>query len=661
MRFKYLYSFYFLNVYRSKLYLMSCIILISFLIIRITMYMNTWFAQESYGQLPAEIFVIVQTISILFMIYFYRVFSNELKFGIHNFFNDGYKILIEKVTALLFVHISLQILLTFIVYVIFAVVYLFQGIEFSMFYIDLFRFLIDYMFFPLLISALIGVITALMFGINKISIFFILIVWFFTGVINQEIFYAFFHKVGANDWETLLSVGPTSIYSVYYSYIGFNINTGLEFKLLTWLLILITILLIASIKYIFIKREKRIILATIFCLTFTSVGTGYLSIHKNVMAFSNGDLVRETTYYEHMDSVNVDLNYTIDEYNIELDGNIVRAEILFDRTTTNEPSFQLYHAYPIHNVLVDNQEVTYSREGDMVHIHNNTDKFKKIVFNYELVDTNLVPYSIGRTMLLANHAWYPKKRMHHVYDIDLYSGSIQLTENIAKLLDENHRFRLKADDLLFTNIDVKDNYYEGKTSALTIIKGQGNRLTSNGYDVIYPADWPHMSKRVQEVIARLEIIFDEINRIVPMKINTLPTKIVFTEDETSSFINNNHLIYTTNGAALAINDEEVMKDFEKTLIELMIEPKGSKEMYNEWVNMSIQMIKKIQGFHIYEPGPTIDLIDSSSQDKVNDIHSLFSSLSAKEKRSFLKQWYFSMDDSWTWEDVELLMKEGKFN
>lgn len=661
MRFKYLYSFYFRNISRDKLYLTASVTLIVFLITRIIMYMNTWFEQENFGQLPAEIVVIVQTISILFMINFYRIFANELRFGIHNFFTDGYKILIEKITGLLLVHISFQIILTFLIYAVFSVVYFFLGIEWSMLYIDLFRFLIDYMFFPLFISALIGVITALIFGANKISVFFILLFWFFAGVINQEIFYSFFSTVESNDWKSLLSIGPNNIYTVYKSYIGFDLSIGLELKLFTWLFMLILILLLASTKWIIIKREKMIVLSIILLLSFLSFGIGYLSLHQNDMAFSNGDLIHETTNYKQMNPVDTNLNYTINQYNIELNGDVVRAELNFDSTNTNNPSFQLYHAYPIQKVMVDGKEVTYSREGDIIHINTNTDNFENMVFNYELTDTNLVPYTKKRTLLLANHAWYPKKRKHHVYENDLHTGSIAITESVPRTIDESYSFRLKADDLLFTNINAQNNYYEGETSALSIIKGQGNSLTYNNYDILYPADWPKMSKRIQEVIDRLETVFDEINRIIPMKVDSLPPKIVFTNEESSSFMNNEHLIYTTSGSSLAINDEEAMKDFEKTLMELTIEPKGRNEMFQEWINMSVQMIKREKGFHVYEPGPTIDILETNFKEEVGSIHSKFNSLDIEEKRNILEQWYTLMDDSWTWEDVKLLVEEGEAN
>ncbi|WP_212667884.1 ABC transporter permease [Virgibacillus pantothenticus] len=621
--------------------------------------MNTWFAQESYGDLPAEIIIITQMVTILYIVYFYQSFSNELKFGVHTFFVDGYKIIMEKITALLLVHISLQIMLMLTVYVVFTTVYIFVGIELSSIYVSLFRFLIDYMFFPLLFTAFIGLIIALIFGTNKVSIFFIIIIWFLSGVINQEIFSSFFETVGANDWKSLLSIGPNSIYSVYQPYMGFNVDFGLELRLFTWFLLFISIILVASLKWTIVKREKKIILFIVSGLFIVDIGSGFLSIQNNSRAFNSADEIRETERYEQLQRVDANLNYNIKAYDITLDGDDVRTEIKFDYTDTNKPSFQLYYAYPVHCITVDGKKVSYTREGDIIHINSGTDKFKKIAFYYKLADTALIPHSKNSAILLANHGWYPKKSNQHIFEKDLYLGTVKRTDDVP--VHEKYFFDLTVDDVLFTNIDSQGDHYKGETNGLSLIKGQGNRLNYKKYDVIYPADWLNMSKRIEEVTHRLETIFKEIKLIAPMKVNVLPPNLVFMNDGTSNLISNDHLVYSTNGSTLAINDKEVMKDFERNLIALTVEQKGNREMYNEWINMSSQMIKKELGFPIYEPGPTIDLLDSSFEDIVNTIHAEFNLLSVEEKRTFLEQWYLSMDDAWTWENVNLLLEERKTN
>ncbi|SHG61761.1 hypothetical protein SAMN05421807_10156 [Virgibacillus chiguensis] len=565
MRLKKLYFFYFRYILRNKLYLCASITFILLLGTRIIIYMNTWFAQENYGDLPAEIVIITQIVSILYIVYFYQSFSNELKFGVHTFFVDGYKIILEKLTALLLVHLSLQIMLLLIVYMTFTAVYIFVGIEFSSIYVSLFRFLIDYMFFPLLFTCFIGLIIALIFGANKVSIFFIIIVWFLSGVINQEVFSSFFETVGANDWKNLLSIGPNSIYSVYQSYIGFNVDSGLELKLLAWFLLLISILLVSSLKWTILQREKKIILSIVTGLIIGCIGFGFLSVHKNSLAFNSVDEMKETERYEELHSVDTNLHYKIHTYDITIDGDDVRTEIEFDHTATNSPSFQLYYAYPVQKVMVDGTKVSYAREGDIIHINSGTDKFKKITFYYKLTDTALIPYSKNSTILLANHGWYPKKNCKHIFEKDAYLGTVQRTNDVK--VNEAYYFTLTADDVLFTNIDSAGRNYKGKTSGLSLIKGEGNQLKYKNYDIVYPADWPNMPKRIEEVTNRLESILSEIYILAPMKVNALPSKLVFMNNTTPNLINNDHLVYSTNGSTLAINDEEVMKDFERNLKE----------------------------------------------------------------------------------------------
>ncbi|WP_147301591.1 hypothetical protein [Virgibacillus dokdonensis] len=369
--------------------------------------------------------------------------------------------------------------------------------------------------------------------------------------------------------------------------------------------------------------------------------------------------MKETERYEELHSVDTNLHYKIHTYDITIDGDDVRTEIEFDHTATNSPSFQLYYAYPVQKVMVDGTKVSYAREGDIIHINSGTDKFKKITFYYKLTDTALIPYSKNSTILLANHGWYPKKNCKHIFEKDAYLGTVQRTNDVK--VNEAYYFTLTADDVLFTNIDSAGRNYKGKTSGLSLIKGEGNQLKYKNYDIVYPADWPNMPKRIEEVTNRLESILSEIYILAPMKVNALPSKLVFMNNTTPNLINNDHLVYSTNGSTLAINDEEVMKDFERNLIALTVEPKGNREMYNEWINMSSQMIKKEMGTPIYEPGPTIDLLESSFRDIVNSIHAEFNLLSLEDKRIFLEQWYHAMDDAWTWENVNLLLEEKKAN
>lgn len=641
---------------KSRLYLTANIGFIFILSLRIMMHMNTWFDQENYGDLLGEIVLVVLMISVLYMIYFYLNFSSELKYGVHDFFVDGYKILMQKIAALLLVHISFQVILLSIVYFIFLILYLFVGIEWSSIYVSLFRYLIDYMFFPHLLAALIGIINALLFGDKKISIIFILIIWFFTAGINQEVFASFFENIESTDWGTLLSIGPNSIYAVYEPYMGFNTSIGLELRILTWLFLFLSLMLLASTKWAIIKRERNRTWGMVVLFLFVSVGTGYLSIQYNTSTFNLADASEEVEEYKNMQVVETDLNYDIAAYRIILEDDMIDVEIEFEDANTDQPSFQLYHAYPIHQITVDGEDVFYTREGDIVHVESPTNHFKKIVFKYELVGTGLINFEKNRAILLADQAWYPKKREEHMYKPN-NEDSIDITDRSFGS-DERYFFELFTEEVLFTNLTNVGNHYEGETNRLSVIKGQGNQLNYKDYEVTYPADWPDMDKHIEEVINAFEAILGEIQQVSATNITSLPRKLVFTTDMTTGFMDADQFNYSANGITVSIADPEVISNSVEQLMENTIEPKGQNEMFQEWSNLLSIMIKQEYDFLMFTDQPIAEM-NHSSIETIHRIYSEFNLLDIEEKRRFLNQWYSKMDETWTWDDVEALIGERK--
>lgn len=657
MRIKYLYFFYLKNMSKSKLYLAASLGFIFLVFIRVYMYFNNSFQQENYGDFPIEVVVIVQMVSVLYMIYFYRTFSSELKYGVHNFFTDGYRILIEKMTSLFLVHILFQVILLLFTYAIFTSIYHLVGIEWSPIYGSLFRFLVDHMFSPLIFSSLIGMIIASIFGDKKISIIFILIIWFFAGVINQQVFSSYFSQVGTKDWESLLSIGPGSLYSIYRPYIGFNVNIGLEWRLITWLLLLVSILFLISLKWAIVKKEKRKVRIIVVLLLSFSIVTGQLSINTNTSTYNYADMDKEVEKYREFQSVNTDVNYEIESYHVQLRDSKVSAKLMFRNSNTDKPSFQLYYAFPIDKILVDGIEASYHREGDIVQVESNTKKFKEIEFIYELQHTQLIPYSNNRMVLLANQAWYPKKRENHVYKDDGIDY-VKITDNIP-ITDETYYFYLEAENLLFTNLEGLNNHYEGYSNGISIILGQGNQLEYEGYEITYPSDWTNMLNQSKEIIDRLELNFEELRQIVSMDIETPPSKIVFLQDGLSAFIREDHLVYNTGGITTAITEPEAFSVFDENIIRIIAKPKGPIDIFNEWVNLTSIMIRKEHNLPILFQTPTIEIIGTSLEERVNEIHAAFGGWDTEAKRDFLKQWYFEMDETWTWDDVEALVEERK--
>ncbi|MFS0647058.1 hypothetical protein [Siminovitchia sp. 179-K 8D1 HS] len=366
---------------------------------------------EEYGDLPSEIAMLVQMVSIFYIVFFYRIQAKEFLFGVQSFFVDGYRIMMEKISAMFAAHFLFQGFLLAITYSLYLVVYMAVGIEPSGFYLSLLRFLIVYMFAPFMLNMLFGVIMAMIFGIKKSSFFGILFIWIATGSMNKELFFDFFATVHANEWKSLLFIGMNTPMTVYHSFTGFDVHWGNELKLMTWFLIAAGIIFMLSLRWTHNTRERHHVIKVLLGIFFLSVISSFSAVELSTKAFSNADHATETKYYEKLHKVEADLRYEIESYRISLEGKQATAKITLSRLDTMKPTFQLYHAYPIKSVTAGNERVGFERNGDIVKVHlpENT---SLLTFHYEIVDTSYVPYTNGRTVLLADKAWYPKKERH---------------------------------------------------------------------------------------------------------------------------------------------------------------------------------------------------------------------------------------------------------
>ncbi|PLR76330.1 ABC transporter permease [Bacillus sp. V3-13] len=656
MRWKFLFFFYIKRMGKSKLYIGASVLFFLLLITRFILFFSSPFDYEAYGQLPSELAMIVQMVSLFYMVFFYRILSNELLYGVQSFFVDGYQIMLEKISAMLAAHSLFQGIIVIVTYMMYSVTYFIVGIEPSGFYFSLFRFLLIYVFSPLIISMLFGLIMAMLFGTKKISFFGILLVWIATGGMTTELFIDFFSTVHANEWQSLLFIGMNTPMHVYKPYIGFDVHWGNELKLITWFLIIAAIILLVSLRWTHRKRERNIVIKVLLAMFFLSVFSSYGVVEVSTKAFSRADQITETNYYMNMDDTEADLNYEIESYTIKMEEKQVTVKVDFSRMDTMNPTFQLYHAYPIQQIKSGNKKVEFERSGDIVKVGLPT-RTSSLTFYYEIVDTNFVPYTNGRTALLADIAWYPKKRASHMYvKNDFRERWIDLTERF--LPEESYLFTLEVNKVLFTNLPRNGDVYSGKAQAVTLIKGQGNQLTYGNYHITYPADWPKMEDRIATVISQLETTLKEIQLFAPATIQSLPTAIVFSSFGPSSFMVNDHLIYNTGGYMEAIDSHGVTKDFQEKTLQLTVQRKGTYQMHNEWINMSNQYIRQKLDWAIDLPGRSVDsfALPQAEQETIEFIYNNFYQLNQDQQQQFLRDWYEKMDETWTWDQVLELVK-----
>ncbi|KHF27247.1 hypothetical protein LR68_03943 [Anoxybacillus sp. BCO1] len=236
MRWKFLFVFYLKRMFKSKLYASASILFFVLLIVRLILFFSDPYDMEAYGQLPHEVFMLVQMISIFYIV-FSIFFIQRSFFMAFSHFYRWVSDYVGKMSSMFAAHVLYQGVMVVFSYLIFAIVYFFVGIEPSNIYLSLFRFLVVYMFGPLVLSSMYGLVVAMLFGTKKISFFAILIIWITTGPMTTELFIHFFIKVHANDWKSLLFIGKHAIQHIYDSYIGFEVDRGNELKLFTWFLV----------------------------------------------------------------------------------------------------------------------------------------------------------------------------------------------------------------------------------------------------------------------------------------------------------------------------------------------------------------------------------------------------------------------------------------
>ncbi|WP_090868701.1 ABC transporter permease [Oceanobacillus limi] len=657
MRWNSLLVFYLKQIGKSKLYMGASFLVFLLLITRLIIFFANEFNPEAYGQLPGEIAMIVQMISLFYIIFFFRLQSNELLYGIQAFFVDGYRIMVEKISSMFVAHTIIQGMMLAVTYLIFAVTYFAVGIEISYIYLSLFRFLLLYMFFPFVLSMMYGIVVAMLFGKNKISFFLILLIWIVTGSMVSELFVDFFSSIQANEWRSLLFIGLNSVQHVYQSYIGFDMHWGNELKLLTWFLVITGAILILSLRWTLIVRERNWVLMIVFFIAFVTIATANGSIELSTKAFSRADQTIEVEYYKDLDNPKTDLRYEIEAYTISMNDHNVTVQIDFSKMNTKNPTFQLYHAYPIKWIKEEDELVDFKRSGDILKV-NLLGYTDSLTFQYEIIDTQLIPYTNSNIALLADKAWYPKKRASHMYEENELIDWIELTEDFIP--EENYVFTLQVREPLFTNLPKKGEVYHGNTQAVTLIYGQGNQLTYDDYLITYPADWPKMEERVPEVLFQLDKTITGIKRIAPTTVDTLPSNIVFSNFGLSSFMIKDHLVYNT-GYLEAVNSEISMKDLHNNLIRFIVPQKGSNLLFDEWVTMSGEYIRDITngGTNMFGLSPNFGFLSEAEHNVVLTIYNKYNQLNLEQKQQFLREWYRNMNEDWTWDQVLELVERGR--
>lgn len=657
-----LFLFYSKQLLKSVLYIGSMLFMIIMLISRFIINHNRPYEYMDYGNFVGEMMLIVQAVMLLFMVFFYKLFSDEFKFGANNLFLGSYRITLIKISALLCNHLLFMALFVGFQISLIFIYFNSGGIPFSSFYIQTIAYIIVYWFLPFLFSFFLGILIAVVFGKNKISFVFLIIIWIAIGPMNTELFSIYFRKLSFSDLGSLFYIGPLHSENSFNDLVGYNISLSAYLKIMFWCITAIGILLISLFKSARTIREKKILLFICFILLIGNCMIFPKIFREEKPIFNYNDSTEETLYYKGRkdDVAQKNLQYTIKQYDIKINVNkTVSAEtkVMVNNVRNSTLSFVLYHFFKVNKVTNrDGENLSFIQQGDFVTVDRlSKAKTDEIIFYYDLNDSVQIPISDSYLYLPNYFSWLPVKANHAPFQfIDVYSDDIMASSmQTKKLIHYNLTFNGKLP--FYTNLPNRGNgTYSGKVSGgLSIIAGEMTKKKFGNREVIYPNSWSDISDDWPVYEKYLIKVNREIREMFQLKDEKLPKKIVLLSPnwELNSYQSSDHLLIQHE---TLLNISSAVKEIPEVYIPALLWNYDQKTFSSHEQIMAFNDILAIYirdkvGIESSVSAPTIADPPYPTIKIVERFYQEFYNLTAEQQKEFLILWYKEMhnvSDSW---------------
>ena len=657
-----LFIFYSKQLLKSFLYLGSMLFMLIMLISRFVINNKQPYDYMDYGSFVGEMMLIIQAIMLLFMVFFYKLFSDEFKFGANNLFVGSFRTTLIKIAALFCNHILYMVLFIGVQISLIFIYFYFVGIPFSSFYKQTIAYIIVYWFSPFLFSFFLGILIALVFGKKKISFVFLIVIWLAIGPMNTELFSQYFRKLSFSDLGSLFYIGPLHSENSFNDLVGYNISLSAYLKISFWCISVIIIILISLLKSARSIREKSSLFIICFVLLIGNTMI-FPKIFKNdnpIFSYRNSS--QETLYYKgRKDDVDPNyLQYDITQYDIKINVNkTVSAEtkVRISNVKNNKLSFVLYHFFEVKKIIdKDGKKIQFVQQGDFVTVDRKSSaETDELTFYYDMNNSVQIPISNSYLYLPNYFSWIPVRANHapfhfiNVYSDDLIASSMQTKKLIHYTLTFNGELQF------YTNLSARENgTYSGDVyGGVSIIAGEITKKKFGTQEVIYPNSWSDISKDWQVYEKYLIEVNREIREMFHLKDMKLPNKIVLVSPnwELNSYLSSDHLLIQHE---TLLNISSAVKEIPEVFIPALLWNYDQRTLssyeqifaFNDILSIYIRDKVKIKS---PVSAPTSAEPPYSTQKIVEQFYKQFYDLSEKQLKEFLVLWYKEMSnvsDSW---------------
>lgn len=674
-------SFYFKQMYKSILYIGANIFMLVMLFIRFIINGNSDYEYMNYGNFVGEISLIVQALLLLLMVWFYKFFSDEYKFGASQLFIGTFKITLLKILALLVNHLFIMVFFTTLQVTMVFIYFNISGIPLSQFYTDTIIYILYYWFSPSILAFFIGIFLALFLGKKHITYILMIFIWICIGPLNTSLFSNYFREMSPKDWGNLLLLSPLNNSDVYRDIVGYNFNSSVLCANGFWVFFISALIVICLLKSTRTIIDKRAILFTTSVLFVISASLIPRALEERPPVFDYKKIVEEARFSEEkLPSIDTKyLLYEIQEYEILLDVEDdvlatvkLQLDLLNDDTSTI--AFSLFHQLNIQSVTtIQGDKLSFSQIGDFVFVEKPTDS---LIFTYKIEDSALLPVSKEYLFLPSYINWLPKResKSQLIYDeaIERESILIMNAEPADYTLTINEEMEGST---VYTNLTKqKNNVYSGiSIKGITLIAGAINKERIDDKLIVYPQSW---SDILAEWPAYEKALTDTHNYVVNMfkiKGTQIPNDIIFltTGLKYDSYLYDDHLIihhstlYTPSWAVHEIPEMYIPALLWNKSSHVEMIDTGLKEAFNELlVNFLFKEIKYdtpvkyISSFNLTPLDPMIRYQDTVTMG-INDFYEDFSHLEQSEQKVFLIKWYENFSDYNSWDKSIRFMESFK--
>nr|WP_259548237.1 ABC transporter permease [Heyndrickxia oleronia] len=657
-----LFLFYNKRLLKSFFYLGTMLFMVVMLFLRFFIDDNKAYDYMDYGSFVGEMMLIIQAVMLLFIVFFYRLFSDEYKFGANNLFVGSFRITLLKIAALLCNH--LLFLVIFLgAQISFIFVYFHSvGIPFSSFYSQTASYIIVYWFLPFVFAYFLGILVALLFGKGKISFVLMIVVWIAIGPMNTELYSSYFRKLSFSDLGSLFYIGPLHSENSFNELVGYNTSESAYLKITFWCISAIGIVFILLLKSARTVRDKTFIL--IICLFLlignTIIFPNIFQDEKPIFSYENS--AKEIKYYKvpKEDVAQNYLQYSIKQYDITLnvDKNVsAETKVTVNNIMNNTLSFVLYHFFKVKKVIDrDGNHLPFVQHGDFVTVRRSSKvPNDKITFYYDMKDSAQIPISENYLYLPNYFSWIPVKSDHAPFTyINVYGDAIKsLSMQSKKIIHYNLTFN--GEIPIYTNLHSHRNgTYSGDVSGgITVIAGEITKKKFGRQEVIYPNSWSDISKDWQVYEKYLIEVNREIRDMFHLNDMKLPNKIVLVSPnwELNSYLSSDHLLIQHE---TLLNISSAVKEIPEVFIPALLWNYNQRTLssyeqifaFNDILSIYIRDKVKIKS---PVSAPTSAEPPYSTQKIVEQFYKQFYDLSEKQQKEFLVLWYKEMSnvsDSW---------------